>query len=285
MNLFNVAFDVLRELLARKFILAAGIFVSIGMLGLIVTLDLDVVDGAISSARIFGLGGALSEGVDADAALGTVFKAFTYVVFYVGLLFGVVSTADIAAKMLSPGRVELYLSLPVRRVELVVGTYLGVMLIATLGTAFTVGGVSLILFLKAELVTFAPLAGAACAIIGFSALYGVMLLSTTLVRSSALAAGVGLMTFLAGVITSNREGFLSFFSGIPQSVIEVLIAPLPRFMSLAELGARAQASASAAETTVKAADALQAGPIIGGTLIFAAAMVGLATFVVSSKDY
>ena len=89
-------------------------------------LRLEVVDGALAASRLFG--GAVGGGIQAvDVALRPLFTGVAYVVFYAGLAFGVLACADFAPTLLAPGRIEHLLSLPVRRAELVVGTFLGVL--------------------------------------------------------------------------------------------------------------------------------------------------------------
>lgn len=272
-----VALDVVREAFARYYMIALFVCVMLFLVGLTFALDLEVVEGALAAGRLFGanLTNAI---IPIDVAMKTAFEALSSFTFYVGLLFGIVATADIAPKMLAPGRVELLLSLPVRRVELVAGTYLGVALIATLTTAFAVGGVSVVLFWKAKLLTLAPAVGALMAVVGFLSIYGAMMLAATLVRSSALAAGVGMFLYFAGIITSDRAAFLAWFKGgLARDVLGVVVAPLPRLSALADVGAAAASSASFAP----AAHA----PVIFGALAFAGATVALACFVVSGKDY
>lgn len=272
-----VAMDVVREAFARYYMIALFACVLLFLVGLTFALDLEVVEGALAAGRLFGAN-LTNTIIPIDVAMKTAFEALSGFTFYVGLLFGIVATADIAPKMLAPGRVELLLSLPVRRLELVVGTYLGVAFIATLTTAFAVGGVSLVLFWKAKLLTLAPAVGALMAVLGFLSLYGAMLLATTLVRSSALAAGVGMFLYLAGIVTSDRSAFLAWFKeGLVRDGLGLLVAPLPRLSALADVGA---AAASGTPFSFGAQ-----GPVMLGALAFASATVALACFVVSEKDY
>ena len=278
MNVLHIAIDVVREAFARKFMLAVIALIFFGLVALTAALELEVVEGALAAGRLFGLqvtGGGMTS---IDVALRPVFQALIYAVFYLGLLFGIVATSDIAAKLLAPGRVEHLLALPLRRWELVVGTYLGVLCIAAIGTGLTVGGVSLVLFWKAGFFTAAPAIGAGMAVLWFMAIYGVMLLATTLVRSAALASGTGIMVFLLGVITSDREAFASIFrDGAMRAVVEWGIAVLPRFHTLATFGAEA----SGGEGVVWG----PFWPLSGATVAFAVALVATACFVVQGRDY
>lgn len=277
MTVLLIAADVVREAFARRYMIALFGAIVLFLVGLTFAVDLEVVEGALAAGRLFGAN--LTDAiVPVDVVMRSVFQVLALFTFYIGLLFGIVASADIAPKMLAPGRVELLLSLPVRRPELVVGTYLGVAVIACVTTAFAVGGVSLVLFWKAELVTFAPAVGALMAIVGFLPLYGAMLLATSLVRSSALAAGAGIFLYLAGLVTSDREQFLGWFrDGLVRDALSVVISPLPRLGALADAGA-----AAASGDGVHWALLL---PVLGGALAFAGASVALACFLVSGKDY
>lgn len=278
MTSLYVALDVLSEAIARRYMIALFAVISAFLVLLLFALNLEVVDGALAATRLFGKQVEGAPMIAVDVALAGVFQALAWVVFYGGLIFGIVVTADIAPRMLAPGRVELLLSLPVRRVELVVGTYLGVLAICVLATAFATGGVAAVLFFKAEFFTVAPLAGALGAVLGFMAVYAVMLLAATLVRSAALAAGTGLLFFLGALLTSDRERFLSFFEeGVIRSVLSVVITVLPKLADLAEAGGQAAQGLPILPGTLWA--------VVGGTIVFAAACIALASFVVSGKDY
>lgn len=277
MNVLHVAADVVREAFARRYMLVLFGSIFLGLVLLAFGLNLEVVDGALAAGRLFGQ--ALENAiVPVDVAMRPVFQALAWVIFYLGLLFGMVVTADIAPKMLSPGRVELLLSLPVRRVELVVGTYVGVVVVATSAATFAVGGLSAVLFVKAEFFTIAPFVGGLAALIAFLAIYGVMLLATAFARSAALAAGSGLAVYIASIVASDRREFLSWFrAGWVRELLAVLTSPLPRLRALADLGAAAAAGENAP---------WHAAPsLVAGTLAFAAFCVVVACIVVQGKDY
>lgn len=276
-RLLDVAFDVVREAFARKLMIGVFAFIVAGLLLLLFALDLEVVEGTLAAGRLFGFE-IENPIIPIDVAMRQIFGFLAYAFFYLGMLFGVVATSGIAADMLAPGRVEFLLSLPVRRTELVVGTYLGVLAIALLATSVAVGGSTLILWGKTGFFTVAPLWSAVSSAIGFMAVYAAMLLTTAVIRSMVLAAGAGMVLFFVGVITSNRARFLEIIRpGAFRDVTDVLITPLPRFHRLASAGA----------------DAATGDPFFGdgtamivfGALAFALACLAGAAFVVSGKDY
>lgn len=278
-NIIHIAADVVREAFARRTIAGIVALLAIGQVALALALDIDVVEGVIVSSRLFGDVLGLGNGSGSAAeAMRPIFRALGLTVFHLGILSGVVATADIAVHALSPGRIELLLSLPVRRVDLVLGTYVGVGLVALACTAFAVGGFSAVLAWKAGIATVAPLAGAIAASVAFGAIYAGMLLATTIARSSALAAGTGLLLYIVSVATSEREDVLQFFErGWVRDVAAVLMAPLPRLRGVADLGARL---ASDAEVDWSAS-----GIAVGTTLLFAAAALAAAAWVVQRRDW
>ena len=275
----HIARDVVREALARRTIAMMIGLLGVAQVALALALDIDVVEGAIVSSRLFGEALGISRN-NADAAdqMRPLLQTLTHVVFHVGMLFGIVATSDLAARALAPGRVELLLALPVRRVEFVLGTYLGVAVVAAVGTVFAIGGFSAVLLWKVEIATAAPLYGAAAAALGFAAIYAAMLLVTTVARSPALAAGVGMVLYIVSSVTSRREAMLSWFeAGWPRDVAAIVCAPLPRLLGVSELGANL-ASGGAVDWT-------EAGIAVATTGLFAAGALAAAAWVVEGRDW
>lgn len=277
-NILNVSVDVLREAIASKYLIVLFGLIMCGLAGLAFSLDLEVVNGAIAAGKLFGGTFTGKQGMGASEFLGPVLSGLSYAVFYGGLLFLIVAVADIAPKMLAPGRVELLLALPLRRTELVIGIYLGVVMIASLAAILAIGGASIVLFVKVELFTPAPLMGALCAMVGFCTVYGVMLAVAAVARSAALSAGAALLIYIAGAATSDRALVLSLIrNGFTREVVAVVMGPLPRMAKLAEVGADV-----AVQKTVDWSVAL---PVIGGCTAFGLFFVVVACIVVNIKDY
>jgi hypothetical protein len=278
MNFHHVAMDVCREAVARRYVAVIAGMIVFAQVGLLLALDLDVVEGVIKGSELFGK--SLSGGNDksVEEAMAPVLRAIVLAVFHLGTLFGIVATSDIAVRLLSPGRVELSLSLPIRRWELGVGIYLGVLVLAIAGMVFAVSGFALILFWKAEFVTIAPLVGAVAAALGFATVYSVMLLASVIIRSQALASGAGLSLYLISLITSDRLEVVSWFErGWPRDVAGVVVAPLPRLQTLVNKGWEVANGATE--------HGLELAGVAGGALMFAAVFVAAASTVIWYRDY
>lgn len=230
-----VAADLFREASSRRWFLALGLAITLLLFVMGFTLRLDVVDGALAATRLFGRD--LHTDIRAvDVALRPVFQAASYIVFYGGLLFGILSCADFAPSLLSPGRIEHLLSLPVQRFELLAGTFVGVLGLSLLFTLYGAGGFTLILSVKTGVWTYRPLISAMLASVTFAAIYGLMLSAALFVRSAALSAALGFAVFIAGIIAGYRDKIETFFDpGIARSVFLGLTFLCPRISTLADM--------------------------------------------------
>ncbi len=235
--------DLLREAASRKWFLAFGIGLTLLLATFASSLRLDVVDGALAATRLFGklVSGDIRS---VDVALRPLFRAVAYLTFYGGTAFGIIACADFGPSLLSPGRIEHLLSLPVKRWELLLGTFLGVLCLAVLAALYGAGGLCLILGVKTGLWTAKPILAALLAGVGFCALYAAMLTSALFARSAALSAAVGGVLFFLGIVASYRSAIAPMVEeGVFRQAFLGLTALFPRIAALADVGADLAASA------------------------------------------
>jgi Cu-processing system permease protein len=271
-----VALDLLREALSRKWFLALGLAITLLIVTLGLTLRLEVVDGALAATTLFGA--SVHHDIQAaDVALRPVFEAATYVIFYGGLVFGTLSCADFAPELLAPGRIEHLLSLPVRRAEVLAGTFLGVLALAMCGALYGAAGFTLVLSAKSGFWTAKPIVAAVLSCFGFSAIYGAMLAASVFVRSAALSAAVGAVVFVFGIVSSYRTTIAELFTGVASQVFLFVTAPFPRFALLVD--------AARSIATGRAVDTLDLLRLLFGTTLFALAGLALAIWEMERRDY
>lgn len=277
MTVLAIALDLLVEARSRRWILALAALATLLLAGIALGLRFDVVDGALAATRLFGSN--LRTDVRAvDVALRPLFAATCYVVFYGGLVLGIVATADFAPKLLAPGRVEHLLALPIRRWELLAGTFLGVLGLVLAGAAYGGAGTVLVLWAKTGVANAGPLVAALAAAVAFAPIYAAMLLATVLARSPALSSAAGMGVFWAGIVAGNRAALMDLFrEGPSRSVFLAVTAPFPRLSRLASL-----AAGVAEAEPIRAAVAV---PLAAGTAIFALALLALAVDRFERKDY
>jgi Cu-processing system permease protein len=234
-NVLLVAADIVREAASRRWIVGIWAFITLLAVVLALALEMRIVDGVLASTRLFG--SVVQHDLrSADLALLPVFEVGTWLIFVGGVLFGILSCCDFAPELLMPGRVEQLLALPLRRSELILGTYAGVLSIAVLGSVYGSGIFTLLLGTKSG--TWSPallVSGfAGCAV--FSALYGAMLASATFVRSASLSAAVGAGLFAGASVLTQPSSAAAMDAGIGREVFLLLTAWLPRFTLLRHLG-------------------------------------------------
>ncbi|MCU0661525.1 MAG: hypothetical protein MUC50_04260 [Myxococcota bacterium] len=269
-----VAWDVLLEARQRKWVLAlaVGITLVFGLFGAF--LRLDVVDGALAASRMFG--GLLSDEIQpVDVALRPVFGIVSMVMFWLGMLLGILVTADFAPALLAPGRIEHLLSLPVRRIEVVVGLWLGVMGLVVAASLYGGLGVVLIFGVKTGYFTMAPLLASLAGCLCFAAVYSAMLAAALFVRSVSLSAVAGGLVCIAGIVSSQKEAISAAFDpGIARTLFFLGASLWPRILdaSLVSAGFAGQA------------DAAGLGRLLAGHGLFAAAMLFLGVWRFEGRD-
>jgi ABC-type transport system involved in multi-copper enzyme maturation permease subunit len=276
-GVLGIAGYVLREAASRKFILAF----LLGVTGVLVTLSLslriEVVDGALAASRLFGE--VMDINIRAvDVALKPVFMAAAGIVFYGGILFGIVACSDFAPSLLSPGRIEHLLALPLRRWHILAGTFLGVMTLALFGSLYGSVGLVLIFGVKTGFWTAGPVMAALLAFVSFAAVYAVMLTTATLVRSSALCAALGGLTLVVGIIASHRTKIAPFIEeGVSRELFKGVTLVLPRLYSLAEAGMNLAASAQLGVQSLSM--------LLAGVFVFGLGVLALGFWWFEGRDY
>jgi Cu-processing system permease protein len=277
MKTFAVALDILHEAAARRWFLALWGGITLVLVGLVFALRMDVVDGALAATRFFGepVGGAIRP---VDVALRPVFMAAAYLVFYGGLIFGILACSDFAPALLTPGRIEHLLALPVRRWEIIAGTFVGVMALALSGAVYGAGGLALILGAKTGVWTAAPVAAALLAVAAFAAVYAAMLAAAVVTRSPSISAEAGGLLTAAGIAAGYREELAGLFQpGWSRAAFEAVTSVLPRISGLGR--------AAVAVAGEQPLDGAPAAALLAGALVFALGMLALAAGLFAEKDY
>ncbi|ATB32861.1 hypothetical protein [Melittangium boletus] len=273
----GIAGYVLREAAARKFILAF----LLGVTGLLVTIALslriEVVDGALAASRLFGE--LISKDIRAvDVALRPVFMTAAGLVFYGGILFGVVACSDFAPSLMSPGRIEHLLALPLRRWHILAGTFIGVMTLAVLGAVYGSVGLVVIFGVKTGYWTMGPIIAALLACVSFAAVYSVMLTTSTLVRSPALCAALGGVTLVLGIVAGYRAKIAPFIEeGFMRSIFKGGTLLIPRLSSLA--------SASMDLAASKPLEVHSLPMLLVGVFVFSLGVLSLGFWWFEGRDY
>jgi ABC-2 type transport system permease protein len=142
--------DVMREAAARWTLLAYFFLSTVFIIIFAAALNLDVVDGALAGAKLFGKqlevdgGDKLNiEKLVLGFEIG--FSAFLYIIC---TFMAVFATAHLVPRMQDKGTIDLYLSRPISRFKLLMTRYLAGLILAASNVLYLMGAVWLIVVYK-----------------------------------------------------------------------------------------------------------------------------------------
>src|SRR5258708_30660905 len=146
--------DVMREAAARWTLVAYFFLSSVFILIFASAINLDIVDGALAGAKLFGhqvtTRGDNSFPVD---KLVVVFESgFSAVLYVLCTFLAVFATAHLVPRMQDKGTIDLYLSRPVSRTKLIVSRYLAGLILAGSHVFYLLGSIWLIVIWKTHIV-------------------------------------------------------------------------------------------------------------------------------------
>jgi len=275
--------EVFREAAARWTLIAYFALSSLFILVFALAVNLDIVNGALAGAKLFGqsveLGG---RSTDLDRLVLGFESGFSGFIYLVGTFLALFATAHLVPRLQEKGTIDLYLSRPVGRVRLLLSRYAGGLLLAAANLAYLIGAMWLIVvwktkvlhprFLLSGLVILFMIA----ALLAFAFLVGVVTSST----------GVSLMAtyavfFLAAALSAHNRIAAAVSTELAARIVQGLYWVLPK---TAELGQATVALVAGREAPERLADINHLG-IYGSTAIFAAATLSLAAWLFSRKDF
>ena len=243
MKLFLVARYILEEAFSRKMILLILGLIVFGLVGVSLALNLDVVEGSLASVRLFGKG-LENTSARIDVVMFHIFQTLSIMIFNMGIFVGIITTSALAISFFAPGRIELLLSLPLRREEIVLGTFLGVVMITGLGFVLALGGLSGVLFVKANYFSAGPLAATLMGLLAFMCIYAWMLFMSVLTQSVPLSQMTGFLIFFLCSISGKSESIASVFDpGWKRTLVEWIFLPFPSFSELTSWSSNAAGGA------------------------------------------
>jgi ABC-type transport system involved in multi-copper enzyme maturation permease subunit len=202
--------DTFREAMARK--LFWGLFgLSAAMiLFLLFILRIDVVEGGTAVlSLVWGSGQKMQ---DADAVVRGVYGGIATFLFTFGMFLSVFASAGLTPSLLEPGRIALLLSKPVTRTRLLMGRYLGNLLVVASNIAFLVLGVWTIIGWKTGIWRPEFLWTIPATVLCFAILLAVVVLVGVLSESGALAMMITFAMMIVSPILAQEKTMVKLLS-------------------------------------------------------------------------
>ena len=276
--------DVLREAAARWTLVAYFFLSSIFIIIFASAVNLDIVDGALAGAKLFGRDVQMhrSSGMDIEKLVIGFESAFSGFLYVLCTFLAIFATAHLVPRLQEKGTIDLYLSRPVGRVKLLLSRYLAGLLLAGTNVFYLITSIWLIVLWKTHV--FHPrffLAGGIimfviATLLAFAFLVGVITSSTAV----SIMTTYGIFVFSAMLVAHDR--FAAAMSKEWQAwMINGLYWVLPKS---SELGTAVVAFVSAGEGPKRLSDALTVAPF-ASTAAFTVACLVLASWLFHRKEF
>lgn len=244
-----------RELWAMKITLGLFIVTSLAWLMLSFTLNLDVVEGSIAAIRILGIesnplervrdpetGEWLRQAVSIESfVLGV--NQFVFGAAYIfGTLLGLFATMPLVAGFLERGRIDLLLSKPISRSNLLAGHIAGVWATVMILVAYLIGAIWIVISLKTGVWAPRYLLAAPVIAIMFTVVFSIVVLVSVATRSTGLALVVAYGCIFCSAILAAHDQIIPQLSGFGKGLFVTLYHVLPNYIEVAGIMAQLASS-------------------------------------------
>lgn len=145
----------------------------------------------------------------------------TMTLFLIGLFLSIFSTAGLIPDLLKKGNIDLFLSKPISKFQLMVGKYLGAVLIVFINIVFLVGSIWFLIGMKFSYWDTSFLFSIFTITFVYAAIYALMTLIAVLTKSSVLPMIISfLIIIVVNPILNTRENLYGLFDN---SIFEYML--------------------------------------------------------------
>ena len=282
MKIGAIILDTFRELMHRKTLPIFFGIITLTHLFFLLALHTDVAQGSIASLKVLGMQGSPGGAIPVDKFVSGIQVGIAFVLYPLGILLAVFSTASLVPRMLEKGSIDLLLSKPVSRPVLFASRFLGAFVVASAHLLYLALGIGIILGAKTGIWNGGFLLSGLMVSLYFGALLGFLVLVGVLLRSTSAGVMITALIFLVSLVIHGAHQTTEWIQVLSSPIwrisvrtfVEVVYHVLPRTYDFARM-----------------AGALTLGneaPILWpalNTLLSGAAALALATLYFARKDY
>ncbi len=227
--------DTFREALARKIFWGFFFCSTVLIVFFVFIMKIDVVAGALATVTIFG---KAQETTEVDLLVRNVQGGLSGFLYTVGMFLAVFASAGLISAIFEPGRIELLLSKPVARIHILLGRYLGNLLVIAINLFYLVFGIWVIFGIKVNIWRVGFLWSAVFTLLIFSVLLTVILLMGVLWESTAVTVlGTFGVMILASVVSTHSQLVKLLSSETSRNVVRTLYYVLPKPVDIGRISA------------------------------------------------
>lgn len=226
--------EVFREAAARWTLLAYFVLATLFILIFASAVNLDIVDGALAGAKLFGTDLQVgNERIDIDKLVLGFESGFSAFIYVVGTFLAIFATAHLVPRLQEKGTIDLYLSRPVGRVPLLLSRYLAGLTLAAANVLYLIGSIWLIVIWKTGVVHPRFLLGgvvilfAIATLLAFSFLIGVVTSSTAVSIMGSYA-----LFFISALLAIHEKIEAAVSSEVTAFLVRWLYNILPKMSHL-----------------------------------------------------
>jgi len=202
--------DTFREAFARKIFWGLFGLSTAMILFFLFLLRIDVVEGGLAAFQMFGQ--TMSPRTDVDRLVRGVYAGIATFQYIWGVFLAVFASAGLIPSVLEPGRIELLLSKPISRVHILLGRYVGNVLVVACNIIYLNLGVWTIVGVKTSIWSPMFLVSIATTIFIFAVLLSVVVLVGVLFDSAALSIMIAVALMIMSPILAQTSTMLRLLS-------------------------------------------------------------------------
>ncbi|MGD8331449.1 MAG: hypothetical protein PVJ49_18600, partial [Acidobacteriota bacterium] len=232
-----------RESLHRWTLVAYLLAITFFLLLLATAVNLDIVEGTLASARLFGQDLQIGNRAINVEELVRFFQVGVVVLLYgIGVVLALFLTSSYVPSLVREGWVDLLIAQPISRPVLLLGRVLGAITVVSIGVAYLIGGTWLILRYKTGFGSMSFLGAGVVILLAYTFNYTAAVAVGIVTRNAPVSGMVALMTLLGGHLMSLPHRYpdwrVALRAGWPRqtatAITEGLYLLLPRNQDLAE---------------------------------------------------
>ena len=265
--------DTFREAFARKIFWGLFGLSTLMILFFLFLMKIDIVEGAVATVSLFGR--STNRTTDVDRLVRGVYGGIATFLYTWGMFLAVFASSGLIPSVLEPGRIELLLSKPVSRTHILLGRYLGNVLVVACNIIYLVLGVWTILGAKTGIWSGSFLISIGTTIFIFAVLLAVVVLIGVVFESAALATMITVGLMIMSPILAQTSTMLRLLSSEwSRQIWRTLYYALPKVYDLGKM----------------TLDAIQDHTFAGympiwTSALFGAVMLGAARLVFARRDF
>jgi ABC-type transport system involved in multi-copper enzyme maturation permease subunit len=264
--------DTFREAFARKIIWGFFGCSTALILFFLLIVKIDVVQGALATMTVFGRTGPAQ---DVEKSVRLAHGGIAVLLYIFGMLLAVLASAGLIPTVFEPGRIELLLSKPVRRYHILLGRYLGNLLVIAANVFYPVLAVWLIFGIKTGVWTAGFLYSSLLTVFMFAVYLSVIVLVAVQWESAVVATMVTFGMVIISLIVYNKNTIERLLSSEwSRDIVRGLYYVLPKVVDVGNMMMQ-----------VVKGEAVTSWMPIWSTALFGFACLGGGLYIFEKKNY